>query len=93
MKNYTLVIIAAKNIVVRKFDHTTTVAEIRGCTHDMRQTLILSGNSVIFEHINTTTRVYASTESIKTALKEEREIRVLTEREILAIERAHYRVN
>ena len=92
MKNYTLVIVAAKNIVVRNFDHTTTVTEIRGCTHDMRQTLILSGNSVIFEHINTTARVYASTESIKLALKEEREIRVLTEREMLAIERVRYHV-
>lgn len=92
MKNYTLVIVAAKNIVVRNFDRTTTVAEIRGCTHDMRQTLILSGNSVIFEHINTTARVYASAESIKLALKEEREIRVLTEREMLAIERARYHV-
>lgn len=93
MMNYTLVIVSGRTVVVREFDRTVTLKELRGCTHDMRQTLILSGNSVIFEHINETTRTYASAESIKSALKEGKEIRVLTEREIKAVERVRFRIS
>lgn len=95
MKNYTLVIVAAKNIVVREYtahEHNALIKEVEWCQKFLRQTLVFTDNSVVFESIRGQHNILSQS-VITDMLSHPKEIRVLTEREILAIERAHYRAN
>lgn len=95
MKNYTLVIVSSRTLVVREFSGLAMAREIAGCTGMMRQTLVLEKDSVIFEHVRATDRVYLGEGEdlalIKTILREGKKIRALTERENRAIEKVRYR--
>lgn len=93
MKNYTLVIVSARTIVVRDYTACTydkMITEVVDCQTQMRHTLVLVDNSVVFECIRGQHDVLEKT-TIKNMLSDPKEIRVLTERETLAIERVHYR--
>ncbi len=93
MKNYTLVIVSARTIVVRDYtacNYDKMITEVVDCQTQMRHTLVLVDNSVVFECIRGQHDVLKKT-AIKDMLSNPKEIRVLTERETLAIERVHYR--
>ena len=94
MKNYTLVIVAARTIVVREYtacNHEKLFTEVKECQTQMRHTLVLAGNSVVFESIRGQHEVLEKV-VIEDMLSHPKEVRVLTERESLAIERVRYRV-
>lgn len=93
MKNYTLVIVSARTIVVRDYTACTydkMITEVIDCQKQMRHTLVLVDNSVVFESIRGQSDVLKKT-VIMSMLSHPKELRVLTERETLAIERVHYR--
>ena len=95
-KEIKLVIVSGRTIVVRSIEHVTN-KEISGCTSMMKQTLLICEESVIFEHFQQEIPVgeerppEVPTDIIKAAIKAKKEIRVLSEREILAIKKVHYR--
>lgn len=94
MKNYTLVIVAAHTIVVREYttcNYSKLIDEIEWCQKFLRHTLVFIDNSVVFESIRDQSEILKKT-AIKNMLSNPKEIRVLTEREKLAIARVHYRV-
>lgn len=88
MKNYSLVIVSARSIVIRPLSETS-YAEIKGCLPMMRQTLILEGNNVIFEHRRgeKSAEARCSATDIKKQVERGEVLRTLTEKEIVAIER------
>lgn len=92
MKNYTLVIVSARTIVVRDYTACTydrMIKEVVECQTQMRHTLVLVDNSVVFECVRGQHDVLEKP-AIKGMLSNPKEIRVLTEREALAIKRVHY---
>jgi cbb3-type cytochrome oxidase cytochrome c subunit len=93
MKNYTLVIVSARSIVVREYtayNHSQLITEACECQNQMRHTLVLVDNSVVFESIRGQHEILKKT-VIKDMLSNPKEIRVLSEREIHAIEKVHFR--
>lgn len=95
MKNYTLVIVAARTIVVREYtacNHSKLIDEIEWCQRFLRHTLVFVDNSVVFESIRDQSEVLQKI-VIADMLSHPKEIRVLTEREVLAIEKVRYRVS
>lgn len=95
MKNeLCLVIVSSRSIVVRTLSSLggNCNREISGCTQMMRQTLIVRGNSVIFEHFREEVdeprpvRVAVITE----AIKKNKEIRTLTDKELRALAKMGY---
>ena len=95
MKNYTLVIVSGRNVVVRSYESISLelVHEAAACTAIMTHTLVLHEESVVFDH-RRGEKVYEENKEgyaeVREILKAKREIRVLTERETLAIKRVHY---
>ena len=95
MKNYTLVIVSARSIVVRDYDSVNVelTHELAACTSMMRHTLVVQEGTVIFEH-KRGEKPYAENKEgyalVKKILHEKKEIRVLSEREIRAIEKVHF---
>ena len=95
MKNYTLVLVCGRTAVARSYESITTelIHEAAGCTIAASHTLVIHEKSVIFEHCrgekswSEDAKGYAELRKI---FKEKKEIRVLSEREILAIEKVHY---
>lgn len=87
MKNYSLVIVSARSIVIRPLSETS-YAEIKGCLPMMRQTLILEGNNVIFEYCReNSAKARCSATDIKKQVERGEVLRTLTEKEAVAIER------
>ena len=97
MKNYTLVIVSGRNVVVRSYESISLelVHEAAACTAMMAHTLVLHEESVVFEH-HRGEKIYEENKEgyakVREILKIKKEIRVLTERETLAIEKVRYRV-
>lgn len=95
-KEIKLVIVSGRTIVIRSIENVTD-KEISGCTSMMKQTLLICEESVIFEHFQQEIPVgeerppEVPTDVINAAIKAKKEIRVLSEREILAIKKVHYR--
>lgn len=95
-KEIKLVIVSGRTIVIRSIENVTD-KEISGCTSMMKQTLLICEESVIFEHFQQEIPVgeerppEVPTDVINAAIKAKKEIRALSEREILAIKRVHYR--
>lgn len=95
-KEINLVIISGRTIVVRSIENITN-REISGCTSMMRQTLLTCGSTVIFEHFQQEVpegedhAPAVAVDIIKEAIQKKKEIRTLTDREMLAIERVRYR--
>ena len=94
-KEIKLVIVSGRTIVVRSIKDVTN-REISGCTSMMKQTLLIREESVIFEHFQQEIPIgedrppEVPTDIIKAAIKAKKEIRVLSEREILAIKKVRY---
>ena len=96
MKNYMLVLVCGRTTVARSYESITTelVHEAAGCTVAASHTLVIHEKSVIFEHCRGEVSWREDAEGyaeLRKIFKEKKEIRVLTEREILAIERVHRR--
>ena len=97
-KEINLVIVSGRTIVVRSIENITN-REISGCTSMMRQTLLTYGSAVIFEHFQQEVpegedhAPAVAVDIIKEAIQKKKEIRILTDREMLAIERVHYRAH
>ena len=95
MKNYTLVIVSGRCVVVRSYESVSLelVHEATACTAIMTHTLVLHEESVVFEH-HRGEKIYEENKAgyaeVREILKAKKEIRVLTERETLAIKRVHY---
>ena len=95
MKNYTLVIVSGRYVVARSYESISLelVHEATACTAIMTHTLVLHEESVVFEH-RRGEKIYEENKEgyaeVREILKAKKEIRALTEREILAIERVHY---
>lgn len=95
MKNYTLVIVSGRCVVARSYESISLelVHEATACTAIMTHTLVLHEESVVFEHRRGEKAYEENKEGyaeVREILKAKREIRVLTERETLAIKRVHY---
>lgn len=95
MKNYTLVLVCGRIAVARSYESITTelIHEAAGCTVAASHTLVVHGKSVIFEHCRGEKSWSEDAEGyakLRKIFKEKKEIRVLSEREILAIEKVHY---
>lgn len=94
MKNYTLVIVSGRCVVVRSYESISVelVHEATACTAIMTHTLVLHEENVVFEH-HRGEKIYEENKEgyaiVKEILKAKKEIRGLTEREMLAIERAY----
>lgn len=96
MKNYTLVIVSGRCVVARSYESISLelVHEATACTAIMTHTLVLHEESVVFEHHRGEEAYEENKEGyakVREILKAKKEIRVLTERETLAIKRVHYR--
>lgn len=96
MNNYTLVLVCGRTTVARSYKTITTelVHETAGCTVAASHTLVIHEKSVIFEHYQGEASWEESAEGyekLRKVFKEKKEIRVLSEREIRAIEKVHFR--
>lgn len=93
MNNYTLVLVCGHTTVARSYKTITTelVHETAGCTVAASHTLVIHEKSVIFEHCRGEVSWHEDAEGyaeLRKIFKEKKEIRVLSEREIFAIEKA-----
>lgn len=88
-----LVLVSARTIVRRHFEESNNeiIREIAGDAEMMRQVLVLDGEKVIFEtKRGVGSKTKFTTAEIREILKKKNEIRRLTAREKLALEKVVY---
>ena len=94
MENMVLVIVCGRTAVVRKMEKVTNfdyMKEIADCTVAAAHTLVIKNNEVIFEHIRG--QKTFTKERVEIALNNPTTIRVLSEREQMAIKKVKYRAS
>ena len=92
MMNYTLVLVSAHTTVARSYtpsQYSDLITEAHACQSMMRHTLIVAGDMVVFEYVRGKGKAMKKDE-VRQSVNCPRELRVLNQREMRAIERVRH---